>query len=114
MPVDLYIGGAEHAVLHLMYARFWHMVLHDAGVVSTPEPFMRLINQGMILGEVEYTAYRRLSPEGDLFGFVSAEHAVEVEDREDGDSAGTHMDVSRCPPSAFPKRTSSRRATASC
>ena len=51
MPVDLYVGGAEHAVLHLLYARFWHKVLFDLGHVSTPEPFMRLINQGMILGE---------------------------------------------------------------
>ena len=50
MPVDLYIGGAEHAVLHLLYARFWHKVLFDIGVVSTEEPFRRLINQGMILG----------------------------------------------------------------
>ena len=51
MPVDLYIGGAEHAVLHLLYARFWHKVLFDLGYVSTPEPFIKLINQGMILGE---------------------------------------------------------------
>lgn len=51
MPVDLYIGGAEHAVLHLLYARFWHKVLYDIGVVSTREPFQKLINQGMILGE---------------------------------------------------------------
>ena len=51
MPVDLYVGGAEHAVLHLLYARFWHKVLYDIGVVNTEEPFMRLINQGMILGE---------------------------------------------------------------
>lgn len=50
MPVDLYVGGAEHAVLHLLYARFWHKVLHDCGVVSTREPFRKLINQGMILG----------------------------------------------------------------
>ncbi len=49
MPVDLYIGGAEHAVLHLLYARFWHKVLFDAGHVSTPEPFQKLFNQGMIL-----------------------------------------------------------------
>lgn len=54
MPVDLYIGGAEHAVLHLLYSRFWHMVLFDRGHVSAPEPFMRLVNQGMILGEAEY------------------------------------------------------------
>ncbi len=51
MPIDLYVGGAEHAVLHLLYARFWHKVLYDAGYVSTPEPFMKLVNQGMILGE---------------------------------------------------------------
>ena len=51
MPVDLYVGGAEHAVLHLLYARFWHKVLYDIGVVNTDEPFMRLVNQGMILGE---------------------------------------------------------------
>jgi len=51
MPVDLYVGGAEHAVLHLLYARFWHKVLYDLGLVNTDEPFMRLINQGMILGE---------------------------------------------------------------
>ena len=57
MPVDLYVGGAEHAVLHLLYARFWHKVLYDAGVVSTPEPFLKLIHQGMILGELEYTRY---------------------------------------------------------
>ena len=51
MPVDLYVGGAEHAVLHLLYSRFWHKVLYDRGVVSTPEPFQKLVNQGMILGE---------------------------------------------------------------
>ncbi|MFW5717899.1 MAG: leucine--tRNA ligase [Spirochaetota bacterium] len=51
MPVDLYVGGAEHAVLHLLYARFWHKVLYDIGVVNTDEPFTRLVNQGMILGE---------------------------------------------------------------
>jgi leucyl-tRNA synthetase len=51
MPVDLYVGGAEHAVLHLLYARFWHKVLFDLELVNTDEPFMRLINQGMILGE---------------------------------------------------------------
>lgn len=49
MPVDLYVGGAEHAVLHLLYARFWHKVLYDIGVVTTKEPFHRLFNQGMIL-----------------------------------------------------------------
>jgi leucyl-tRNA synthetase len=51
MPVDLYIGGAEHAVLHLLYSRFWHKFLFDIGYVSTKEPFKKLVNQGMILGE---------------------------------------------------------------
>jgi leucyl-tRNA synthetase len=51
LPVDLYVGGAEHAVLHLLYSRFWHKVLFDRGYVSHPEPFRRLVNQGMILGE---------------------------------------------------------------
>jgi len=51
MPVDLYIGGAEHAVLHLLYSRFWHKLLYDLGYVSTKEPFKKLVNQGMILGE---------------------------------------------------------------
>lgn len=50
MPVDLYIGGAEHAVLHLLYARFWHKFLYDLGIVQTKEPFQKLFNQGMILG----------------------------------------------------------------
>ncbi|MCL1992955.1 MAG: leucine--tRNA ligase [Spirochaetes bacterium] len=50
MPVDIYVGGAEHAVLHLLYSRFWHKVLYDFGLVNTAEPFQRLINQGMILG----------------------------------------------------------------
>jgi leucyl-tRNA synthetase len=57
MPVDLYVGGAEHAVLHLLYSRFWHKVLYDRGHVSTAEPFGKLVNQGMILGEIEFTGY---------------------------------------------------------
>jgi leucyl-tRNA synthetase len=57
MPVDLYVGGAEHAVLHLLYARFWHKVLYDYGFVSQPEPFQKLVNQGMILGETEFTGF---------------------------------------------------------
>ena len=57
-PVDLYVGGAEHAVLHLLYARFWHKVLYDFGLVSRKEPFQRLVNQGMILGEMEYTGFQ--------------------------------------------------------
>jgi len=65
LPVDLYVGGAEHAVLHLLYARFWHKVLYDAGVVHTKEPFMKLVNQGMILG----VAYRYFTDDdGGLYG----------------------------------------------
>ncbi len=59
LPVDLYVGGAEHAVLHLLYARFWHMVLYDQGIVPEPEPFQKLVHQGLILGEVQY-----FDPEG--------------------------------------------------
>lgn len=61
MPVDLYLGGAEHAVLHLLYARFWHKVLFDLGYVSTPEPFIRLYHQGMILGEKFSLEYDEIS-----------------------------------------------------
>ncbi|XP_076901261.1 leucine--tRNA ligase, chloroplastic/mitochondrial-like [Bidens hawaiensis] len=67
-PVDVYIGGAEHAVLHLLYSRFWHKALYDIGVVSTKEPFKCVINQGIILGEVQYMACK--DQEGN---FVSAE-----------------------------------------
>ena len=54
LPVDLYVGGAEHAVLHLLYSRFWHKVLYDRGHLPCPEPFERLVNQGMILGDADY------------------------------------------------------------
>ncbi|NBC84759.1 MAG: leucine--tRNA ligase, partial [Bacteroidetes bacterium] len=79
MPVDLYIGGSEHAVLHLLYARFWHKVLYDAGVVSTKEPFQTLVHQGLILGEMEYTAY--VSQDGEP---VSAEHVDDGVDTRTG------------------------------
>ncbi len=75
MPVDLYVGGAEHAVLHLLYSRFWHKVLFDRGHVSTAEPFQKLINQGMILGEVEFTAYKDASG-----NWVSASDVRRTED----------------------------------
>jgi leucyl-tRNA synthetase len=75
MPVDLYVGGAEHAVLHLLYSRFWHKVLHDRGHVTTPEPFQRLVNQGMILGETEYHGYQDAAGQ-----WVSA---TEVEEHEE-------------------------------
>jgi len=58
LPVDLYIGGGEHAVLHLLYARFWHQVLFDLGHVNCAEPFQKLVNQGMILGDVELTGFQ--------------------------------------------------------
>jgi len=88
MPVDLYIGGAEHAVLHLLYARFWHKVLYDRGLVGTPEPFHKLVNQGMILGEMEITGYQR--PGG---SWVSASSA-----------AGTDATPVRVPPEQAEKR----------
>ncbi|MDD6653806.1 MAG: class I tRNA ligase family protein, partial [Treponema sp.] len=72
MPVDLYIGGAEHAVLHLLYARFWHKVLYDIGVVSTKEPFKRLVNQGMITSFAFQRANKTLVP------------VDEVEQKDDG------------------------------
>ncbi|GAV73303.1 tRNA-synt_1 domain-containing protein/Anticodon_1 domain-containing protein/tRNA-synt_1g domain-containing protein/tRNA-synt_1_2 domain-containing protein [Cephalotus follicularis] len=67
-PVDLYVGGAEHAVLHLLYSRFWHKFLYDIGVVSTKEPFKCVINQGIILGGVQCMAYKDRSG-----NFVSAD-----------------------------------------
>lgn len=74
MPVDLYIGGVEHAVLHLLYARFWHKVLFDRGHVSTAEPFQKLVNQGMILGEMEFQGFKNTSGE-----WVSSKEIEEVE-----------------------------------
>ncbi len=81
MPVDLYIGGTEHAVLHLLYARFWHKVLFDLGLVSTPEPFARLVNQGMI------TSFAYQKPNKSL---VPADQVIEKEpgvfvDKESGE-----------------------------
>ncbi|XP_019078265.1 leucine--tRNA ligase, chloroplastic/mitochondrial isoform X2 [Vitis vinifera] len=70
-PVDVYVGGAEHAVLHLLYSRFWHKVLYDIGVVSTKEPFKCVINQGIILGEVQYMACK--DQDGN---YISAETAA--------------------------------------
>jgi leucyl-tRNA synthetase len=94
MPVDLYVGGAEHAVLHLLYARFWHKVLYDCGLVSTREPFRRLFNQGMILAfSYKDEAGRYLYPE-----------QVEVRDgkafaRSDG--SALHMQVEKMSKSRY-------------
>jgi leucyl-tRNA synthetase len=81
MPVDLYVGGSEHAVLHLLYARFWHKVLYDAGVVSTREPFQTLVHQGIILGEREYTGYVDTGHD-----WVSAEHVEDGVDQRTGEA----------------------------
>lgn len=72
MAVDLYVGGAEHAVLHLLYSRFWHKVLFDRGHVHTAEPFTKLVNQGMILGEMEYVGFRKAGEPDQAKGWVSA------------------------------------------
>jgi leucyl-tRNA synthetase len=79
MPVDLYVGGAEHAVLHLLYARFWHKVLHDRGHVHMPEPFQKLVNQGMILGEMEFTACRKDGKWVSFMGRAAEEEAAGLE-----------------------------------
>ena len=85
LPVDLYVGGAEHAVLHLLYARFWHKVLYDIGVVSTKEPFQRVVNQGMIVG----TTYVYCETEdGELLG-------KEGSDRSDVTEKPVHVDEVR-------------------
>ncbi len=82
--MDLYVGGAEHAVLHLLYARFWHKVLYDRGYVPCPEPFQKLVNQGMILGEYEYhippEAYAAYRPELERLGIVAVQRTAHDED----------------------------------
>ena len=97
MPVDLYVGGAEHAVLHLLYSRFWHKVLFDRGHVSTPEPFSRLVNQGMILGEMEYTAFRK---DG---AWVTAAK-VEYDGKVAKDSAGAELELVKVEEEAVEKK----------
>ncbi len=77
--VDLYVGGSEHAVAHLMYARFWHKFLHDKGLVPTNEPFKKLVNQGMIQGVIEFIFLDKNSPQ-DARRFVSADIAAKETD----------------------------------
>lgn len=84
--VDLYVGGAEHAVAHLMYARFWHKFLYDLGYVPTKEPFKKLINQGMIQGVIELAYYHKLSGQ-----FISAELVTNY-DRADLAEMPVHVD----------------------
>ena len=87
MPVDLYVGGSEHAVLHLLYARFWHKVLFDLGLVKHEEPFQKLVHQGLILGEVEHIVFHeavavpgsRAKREGDQW--IDAEAGTRLTDR---------------------------------
>ena len=91
MPVDLYIGGAEHAVLHLLYSRFWHKVLFDRGYVCTPEPFTKLVNQGMILGEPTFDVYLRLDAKGnpkDEYVSADAAHRESAEETRASIKAG--------------------------
>ncbi|MDD3587481.1 MAG: leucine--tRNA ligase [Thermoguttaceae bacterium] len=84
MPVDLYVGGAEHAVLHLLYARFWHKVLYDRGYVTTIEPFHKLVNQGMILGEMEFTGYRSASGQWVSAKLVEVDNQLKATRKDNG------------------------------
>jgi len=104
--VDLYVGGTEHAVLHLIYARFWHKVLYDLGHVSTPEPFLRLVNQGMILGPIEYRLYRNEKDEAVSFEYLDeegvdvrtgAKHRFEKIDESEVEKRGDHFVWKRDP-----------------
>jgi leucyl-tRNA synthetase len=84
MPVDLYVGGVEHAATHLLYSRFWHKVLFDLGHVGEPEPFRRLVNQGMILGATFLPLDRRKDEHGKKLFFLPHQ----VEEQADPDNAG--------------------------
>ena len=79
LPVDLYMGGSEHAVLHLLYARFWHQFLYDEGLVPCPEPFTRLVHQGLIMGEVEYTCFEREDGSPVSLELVKSEEGVFID-----------------------------------
>jgi len=83
MPVDLYVGGAEHAVLHLLYARFWHKVLFDLGVVKHPEPFTKLVHQGMMLGQA-FRWYAVVGDDGAVIRALDGDDPGVEYDRENG------------------------------
>jgi len=83
MPVDLYVGGSEHTVLHLLYARFWHKVLFDLGIVKHPEPFQKLVHQGMILG-MAYRWYAVVDAQGNQLRAVDGDAEVERVETSDG------------------------------
>jgi leucyl-tRNA synthetase len=89
--VDLYVGGTEHAVLHLLYARFWHKVLFDLGCVSTPEPFFKLVNQGLILGEAEHTRFALL--DGALVSATKVRDITEEATQSGARLVGFHKDT---------------------
>ncbi|HVA49335.1 MAG TPA: leucine--tRNA ligase [Pirellulales bacterium] len=99
MPVDVYIGGAEHAVLHLLYSRFWHKALYDRGLLSTVEPFQKLVNQGMILGEMEITGYQQTDGR-----WVSASQVRLVEGKAIDKSTGMELKVVRVVPAEVEKQ----------
>ena len=112
--VDLYVGGVEHAVLHLLYSRFWHKVLFDRGLVSCDEPFRRLVNQGLILGEAEYTLFKTAAG-----ATVSLENVVPEFDTRTGLCPAAARQRPRCagadpclkPSMALPARPSPKPST---
>ncbi|MCA9630922.1 MAG: leucine--tRNA ligase, partial [Myxococcales bacterium] len=99
MPVDLYVGGAEHAVLHLLYARFWHKVLYDCGVVKHAEPFQKLVHQGMILGQA-FRWYAVVDGEGKLEQALAGTDSRVEKDAESGELSfeGHHVEERWVPP----------------
>jgi leucyl-tRNA synthetase len=102
MPVDLYMGGSEHAVLHLLYARFWHKVLHDLGVVKHAEPFTKLVHQGIILG-MSYRWYAVVDREGKLLRALDGDDPS-VKPSDDDETGPERIEVRLVPESAVEVR----------